>query len=56
MCRWLASVSPDIPLHISAYFPAYKSTIRPTEPETVIRMKKTAEKHLRYVYAGNIKK
>lgn len=55
MCRWLASVSPDIPLHISAYFPAYKSTIRPTEPETVIRMKKTAEKHLRYVYAGNIK-
>ncbi|WP_241653980.1 AmmeMemoRadiSam system radical SAM enzyme [Geovibrio thiophilus] len=55
MCGWLASVSPDIPLHLSAYFPAYKSAILPTEPETVIKMKEIAEKHLNYVYAGNLR-
>ncbi len=55
MCGWIASVSPDIPLHLSAYFPAYKSTIPPTDPETVLRLKKIAEKHLRYVYAGNLR-
>lgn len=55
MCGWLASISRDIPLHLSAYFPAYKSKERPTDPETIINMKKIAEKHLNYVYAGNLR-
>lgn len=55
MCRWIASISRDIPLHISAYFPAYKSTLPPCRPETVIKLAEIAESHLNYVYTGNLK-
>lgn len=51
---WIASLSPDIPLHLSRYFPRYRCRIPATPPETLYRLKKTAEKYLQYVYLGNV--
>lgn len=50
---WIASVSDEIPLHISRYFPCYKSAICATPVETVYRLCDAAKKYLKYVYAGN---
>ena len=53
--RWIASLSRDIPLHITRFFPRYKMKDKmPTEPESIYRLKEIAERHLKYVYTGNI--
>jgi pyruvate formate lyase activating enzyme len=53
--RYLVSVSPDIPWHVTAYHPDYKMDDAPPTP--VAALKKAAEigqeAGLRYVYAGN---
>ena len=52
--RWIASVGPDIPLHVTRFFPRYKMENRQaTEVEKVYRLKACAEKYLKYVYTGN---
>ena len=51
--KWLASVSAEIPLHISRYFPRYKSDIPATPVETVYRLRDTAQKYLKFVHTGN---
>ena len=52
--EWLASLSPDIPLHISRYFPHYKLTnIPPTPVETLYRLCNVARRYLHHVHAGN---
>ena len=51
---WLASVGPDIPLHVSRFFPRHRMTDRPATPaETVYRLARIAQAYLRYVYTGN---
>ena len=51
---WIASLSPEIPLHVSRFFPRYQMTDRQaTEVRQVYRMKQIAEKYLKYVYTGN---
>lgn len=51
---WLASVSPEIPLHVSRFFPRHCMTDRPPTPvETVYRLADVARKKLRHVYTGN---
>jgi pyruvate formate lyase activating enzyme len=52
--RFLASLSPDIPYHLSAYYPQYKYTIPPTPPSTLHELAEVARKHLKYVYLGNV--
>jgi pyruvate formate lyase activating enzyme len=55
LSRWLAGISPDIPLHLTRFFPRHKYGGRqPTPRETVLRLKNVAERHCRYVYAGNM--
>ena len=54
IARFLASLSPDIPHHLSAYYPQYKYRIPPTAPATLHRLAETARKHLNYVYLGNM--
>lgn len=54
IAAFLESLSPDIPLHLSAYRPMYRYTVPATPAATVHRLAKTAEKRLRYVYAGNL--
>ncbi len=54
MARWLASLSPDIPLHLSRYYPAYRFT-RAATPEQVMRQaREIAAGHLHFVYLGNL--
>lgn len=50
---WIASLSDEIPLHISRYFPHYQSTIASTPIETIHAMCAVAKTYLKYVYAGN---
>jgi len=54
LSSWLASVDPEIPLHITRFFPRYKMLDKaPTPVETINRLRKIASKRLRYVYTGN---
>ena len=50
---WLASISEELPLHISRYFPRWKMDAPPTPLQTIGKLCETARRHLRYVYAGN---
>lgn len=55
LSKWLSSVSPDIPLHLSRFFPSYKIQDRnPTPVSKLYKLKAVAEQHLRYVYPGNV--
>ena len=52
---WLASLSPDIPLHISRFYPRYLSVgYLPTDVDDIQALCGVAQKHLAYVYPGNI--
>ncbi len=54
--RFLVSVSPDIPWHVTAFHPDYRVTDRgATPPETLVRAWETGRREgLRFVYAGNL--
>ncbi|WP_443895166.1 AmmeMemoRadiSam system radical SAM enzyme [Parasutterella excrementihominis] len=53
--EWIASISPDIPLHLSRFFPRYKvGDLPPIPAETIYRLKDIAQKKLKYVYTGNL--
>lgn len=51
---WLASLSPELPLHLSRYFPRYHADIPMTPIETLKMLRQTAKRHLRYVHLGNV--
>ena len=52
--RWIASVSRQIPLHITRFFPRYRMTDREaTQTAQIYDLVRAAQKHLDYVYAGN---
>ncbi len=51
---FLAGLSPDIPLHLSAYRPMYKYRLPPTPRESLERLAEVARERLRYVYLGNV--
>ena len=54
LARWLASVDPNIPLHLSRFFPRYQMTDRlPGSVERVYRLADEARAYLTYVYTGN---
>ena len=51
---WIASVSRDIPLHITRFFPRYRMTDREaTEVQQVYCLAKAAEKYVNHVFVGN---
>ncbi|HHW00773.1 MAG TPA: AmmeMemoRadiSam system radical SAM enzyme [Clostridiaceae bacterium] len=55
LAKWLASVSHEIPLHLSRFFPRYKMRdVSPTPRETLFEAKDVAERYLKHVYLGNI--
>jgi pyruvate formate lyase activating enzyme len=51
---FLASLSEDIPLHLSAYHPAWKHEAPPTSPRLLKELAALAARSLRYVYVGNL--
>jgi pyruvate formate lyase activating enzyme len=53
--RFLASLSADIPWHVTAYHPDYREDAPPTPASTLQRAAEIGqEAGLRYVYAGNL--
>ena len=63
MTRWVAGltdaagrpIGPDIPLHVTRFFPRFRMTDRgPTPAETILRLAEAAGETLRYVYPGNL--
>ncbi len=56
IARFLLSVSPDIPWHVTAFHPDYKMTDRDQTPvRTVVRAAEIGRREgLRFVYAGNV--
>jgi pyruvate formate lyase activating enzyme len=57
MFDWIAqNLGVDVPLHLSAFHPAFKLMDHPpTPPETLTRARQQAlERGLRYVYTGNV--
>lgn len=51
---WIASVSREIPLHVSRFFPRYRmGEVEATPVETVYALAERAGKYLKYVYTGN---
>lgn len=54
LAHWLASIDPEIPLHLSRFFPRYRLTDRgPTPVERVYHLADIARQELRWVYTGN---
>lgn len=55
IAKWLSSISPDIPLHLSRFFPSYRMTDRPPIPvSTLKKAREKALEYLNYVYLGNV--
>jgi pyruvate formate lyase activating enzyme len=54
IASFLADLSPDIPLHLSAYRPMYRYSVPPTPKATIDRAVSTARRQLNYVYPGNV--
>lgn len=51
---YVASLSKDIPLHFSRYFPQYKMDAPPTPIDKLFRAYEIGRKKLKYVYLGNV--
>jgi pyruvate formate lyase activating enzyme len=55
LSEWLASISRDIPLHLSRFFPRYRMNDKPPTPQkTLTRLAEIAGRALTHVYIGNI--
>ncbi|NLL63602.1 MAG: radical SAM protein [Ruminococcaceae bacterium] len=54
MAKFLASLNPDIPLHLSRYFPCYKYDEPATDINKMKKLKEIASKHLNRVRLGNM--
>ncbi|MGN0949791.1 MAG: AmmeMemoRadiSam system radical SAM enzyme [Mitsuokella sp.] len=52
--EWLAGISPEIPLHLSRYFPRYHVKIPMTPYPTLKNLAAIAGRHLRFVHLGNV--
>lgn len=55
LSEWLASISPEIPLHQSRFFPNYRMQDKPQTPiDTLKKARERALKNLKFVYLGNV--
>ena len=53
--RWIADLNPEIPLHITRFFPQYHMLYRkPTEIQSLRRLAETAGQYLTNVSLGNV--
>jgi len=51
---WIAEMSPDIPFHLTRYFPQYKMNIASTPLLSMKEAYEIAKEKLNYVYLGNM--
>ncbi|GHV56477.1 AmmeMemoRadiSam system radical SAM enzyme [Deltaproteobacteria bacterium] len=54
LTAWAAGLDPNLPLHISRYFPAHKYAAPATDPDLLRQFKRLAESRLRRVHLGNL--
>ena len=55
LSKFISSVAPDIPLHISRFFPNYKMRRKgPTDVKRICDLANIAREKLKYVYEGNV--
>ena len=55
MAEWLADISPNIPWHLSRFFPRYRMADRPpTSRETLFRLRNLAARIMNDVIIGNL--
>lgn len=52
--KWIASIDPEIPLHITRYFPRYRYSEAATDITLMRELKLIAERHLKRVLLGNV--
>ena len=54
--RWLASVDPEMPWHVTAFYPNYRMlTTPPTPPDILVRAREIGKAAgLKHVYCGNV--
>jgi pyruvate formate lyase activating enzyme len=53
LAQWIAGLNPEIPLHLSRYFPNYKMTKPATPVSTLQQAYEIAKEYLKFVYVGN---
>lgn len=55
LARTLAAISPQLPLHLTRCFPAYRRPdLTPPSPETIYALCAAAAEELEFVYPGNV--
>jgi pyruvate formate lyase activating enzyme len=55
MLDWIAGqLSPEIPLHLSRYFPSWKMNLPPTPLDVLQKLAQLARWKLQFVYTGNV--
>lgn len=54
LSRWLASLDPNIVLHLSRYYTAYKLDRPPTSEPVIKKAQEIAREYLNFVYTGNL--
>ena len=55
MAEWIAAeLGAEVPFHLSAYSPRHQFQARPTSAADLAAIKPLFDKHLKYVYLGNI--
>jgi pyruvate formate lyase activating enzyme len=54
LSSWISNINPDIPLHISRFFPRWKMQDKEATPiMTIYKLAEIARRKLKYVYEGN---
>jgi len=55
IAKWLSTIDPEIPYHLSRFYPRYKySGKAPTLKETMYRLRDIAQRYLANVFIGNM--
>ncbi len=55
MIKWIAGeLGPHTVVHLSRYFPTYKSSLPSTDPNLLVDLYNKAREHLDHVYLGNV--
>lgn len=52
--QWLAAISPEVPVHLTRYFPSRRLRLTPTPLETLRQLAEVVSEWLNFVYVGNV--
>lgn len=52
--EWIAAIDPDMPLHITRYFPRHRMNRPATDVSLMKKLRETAQQHLNRVRLGNV--